>query len=49
MRNAEIRCLSFSQDSRFIILSSNLETIHIFEMKEEELLDSDKVQMEQKR
>ena len=49
LRNADIRCLSFSQDSKFIILSSNLETIHIFEMREEDLMETDKKQVEQKR
>ena len=35
-RCATVYCLSFSQDSHFLVLSSNTETIHVFRFDEEQ-------------
>lgn len=34
-RSASIRSLSFSHDSKFLVLSSNTETIHVFKVVED--------------
>jgi autophagy-related protein 18 len=48
-RCATVYCLSFSQDSHYLVLSSNTETIHVFRFDEEQQQQQEQQQQEQQR
>ena len=48
-RCATVYCLSFSQDSHFLVLSSNTETIHVFKFDEEQQGQQQQQQQELQR